>query len=155
MKPSLTTATDGISNKLKLMIDRGKSMQTFLNRNIYKMYQNAQRERWMSKNESEGSRWLKLDSRYAKYKREKYAAYEGAGTKILIATGALFHAAIGPAQGQRKIVTNSKLYISTAIPYAGYVNEARNFTKWGSKTMRDINKAIKDFVFFNIKRGEA
>lgn len=149
----ISTVSDGITLKLNAMIDRGKSMTSFLDRNIYQMYQNFERTRWITEGASEDSKWDQVGDNYAKYKRKKFADYEGGGTKLLIATGTLFHAVIGPAQGQRKLVTNTQLYISTDVPYAGYVNERRNFTNWGKNSLIQYKKAISDFIFYNIKRG--
>jgi len=121
MKPSLKVTSSGASMKLETMLDRGRAMQSFLDRNIYRIYQNAQRDRWMTENSSQsgnGQKWEPLDSAYATRKRRIYASYEGGGTKMLVATGKLYKAVVGPGQGQRKIVTNSKLYISTTVPYA-------------------------------------
>lgn len=153
MSVSLKTVKDGITVNLKGLLDRGRAMQSFLNTNIYQMYQNIQRERWMTENASETEGWKSLSTKYAAYKLKKYAGSEYGGDKMLIATGDLFKAVIGPGSGQRKMVTNTKLYISTDIPYAGYVDEKRNFTNYGQDSKDKFNNAIKDFVFFNIKRG--
>lgn len=156
MKPSLKVTSSGASMKLETMLDRGKSMQSFLNRNIYQIYQSAQRERWMTENSSQsgnGQRWERLDPTYAKRKRRIYASYEGGGSKMLVATGKLYKAVVGPGQGQRKIVTNSKLYISTNVPYAGNVDDARSFASWSPAFRARVMKAITDFIQFNINRG--
>ena len=142
--------------KLETMLDRGRAMQSFLDRNIYRIYQNAQRDRWMTENSSQsgnGQKWEPLDSAYATRKRRIYASYEGGGTKMLVATGKLYKAVVGPGQGQRKIVTNSKLYISTTVPYAGHVDDARSFTSWSPAFRHKVMKAITDFIKFNINRG--
>ena len=149
----ITTVSKGITDKLNGMIDRTKSMQSFLETYIYRMYQNAENERWLTENQSEGPQWDQVGDNYAKWKRKKFAAYEGAGTKLLIATGTMYHAVVGPAQGQLKLVTNTKLYISTDVPYAGEVNKLRNFSRWSSDTYASFNRAIKDFIVHNINRG--
>lgn len=147
MKPSLKKVNDGVSKRLQGMLDRANSIRSFLDRNIYRMYQNKQRERWMSENQTEGQQWHAVGEQYARYKKKRFSSYEGAGEKLLIATGNLFHAVIGPGMGQRKIVTNTKLYIAVGVNYAGYVNDIRNFTEWSQRSKEDYAVAIKDFVF--------
>lgn len=154
MKPSLKVTSNGASLKIGTMLDRAESMRSFLNDNIYRIYQNAQRDRWMTVNNSQGKEWRALDPVYAVLKRKIYATYEGGGTKMLIATGRLYKSVIGPGQGQRKIVTNRSLYIATGVEYAGFVDEVRPFTTWGDPFRKKVSKAISDFVMYNIRRSE-
>jgi len=151
---NLTVTNNGVSLALTALIDRGRSMQSFLNRNIYRIYQNAQRTRWMTENESEGGRWKGLNAKYERYKRKRFASYEGAGTKMLIATNRLYKSVIGPGNGQRKIVTNSSMVISTNVGYAKYVDDARSFSTWGPEFRAKIKQSIGDFIMYNIQRGE-
>lgn len=154
MKPTLKVKNTGASLKIDAMLDRGQSMRSFLNTNIYRIYQNAQRDRWMTVNNSQGKEWKELDELYAERKRRVYATYEGGGTKILVATGRLFKAVIGTGRGHKKIVTNKSLYIATSVEYAGFVDEVRTFTTWGSPFRQKVMKAITDFIQFNIRRNE-
>lgn len=150
----LKAVQDGITISLNAMLDRGAAMQSFLNRNIFRMYQNAQRDRWMTENESQGDLWKRLTPAYAERKKKLYATYEGGGEKMLIATGKLFKSVIGPGDGMRKIVTNKSLFIATGVEYAGFVDDARTFTKWSPGFRAKIQKAINDFVIYNIRREE-
>lgn len=148
MKLSITTESNGIVLNLNKKLERINSMQGFLNKNVYQMYQNAQRTRWMTENSSETGRWKRLEPRYEQYKRTKFASYDGQGTKMLIATGALFKAVVGPGNGQRKVATNKSLYISVSTPYSGYVDEVRSMSTWSQKTIHDWHTAISNFIFF-------
>jgi hypothetical protein len=157
MKASLSVSDNSGMIKIETMLDRGKSMQSFLNRNVYRIYQNAQRSRWITENASEGGetgRWEKLNPTYAERKKKIYAAYEGAGEKMLIATGRLFKAVVGPSNGQIKVVTNTSMTISTSVEYAKYVNEARSFSTWGPSFKAKVKKAIGDFILYNIGGAE-
>ena len=154
MKPSLKVVENGVSLKIGSMIDRGQAMRSFLNRNIYRIYQNAQRERWETINNSQGREWKPLNEVYAQRKKRLFASYEGGGSKMLIATGRLFKSVVGPGKGQRKIVTNKSLYIATSVPYAGFVDDVRTFTTWGAPFRQKVKKAVSDFIFYNIERGE-
>lgn len=156
MKPTLKVTSEGATLKIDSMLDRGRAMQSFLNRNIYRIYQNAQRDRWETENSSQsgnGQRWEPLNRDYAIRKRKIYQNYEGGGTKMLVATGKLYKSVIGPGQGQRKVVTNDKLYIATSIGYGQYVDEARSFTTWSPAFRKKVMKAVTDFIRFNIKGG--
>ena len=149
--------SDIIQIKLNALIDRGKSMQSFLDRNIYRIYQNAQRTRWMTENASEGGasdKWAKLNDLYAERKKKVYASYEGGGEKMLIAPGALFKAVIGPGNGQLKVVTNTSMIISTNIEYAKHVDYARSFSTWGPDFRAKIKKAINNFILWDIRGAE-
>lgn len=148
---SIQFVNKGIQERLEKMSKRTESMQGFLDRNVYRMYQNFQRTRWMTENDEVGNgRWHALNNKYAMYKKKKFASYEGNGTKMLIATGKLFKAVIGPGNGQRKVVTNKSLYISVNVPYAGYVNDVRSIGDWNTETMRKMKKAISNYAFFAI-----
>lgn len=135
-----------VTAKLRGMAQRASAVRGFMIRNIYPMYQNAQRERWMTENTSEFSRWEKLDPIYAARKRKEFAEYEGGGTKMLIATGKLFHSVIGPGEGFRMVATNTGLTIATSIEYAPFVNEKRPFREWSPRTIKKMRDAIADFM---------
>jgi len=152
MSVSLKTVSNGIQKNFEGMLKRENAMQSFFSRNIYAMYQNAQRKRWETENFSEGRGWEPLEPRYADWKRSKFAAYEGSGTKMLIATGKLYKAVIGPGSGQKKVVTNKGITISISTPYAWPVDAVRPFTEWSEKTAHEMMKAISDFIFKNIQR---
>lgn len=120
-----------------------------MNRNVVRAYQNLQRKRWMTENESEGRKWEPLNPTYAKAKRKKWAAAPGGGRKMLIASGKLYQSVIGPGEGFRKVATPRQLIISTSVEYAVHVNEARPFTRWSRESIAEFQRMIKDFIFKN------
>lgn len=152
---SLKKLSNGIEKNLQAKLQRANSLQSFLNRNVYAMYQNFQRTRWMTEGSSEGQQWAPLSPTYAKYKLKRYSEYPGGGSKMLIATQKLFNSVVGPGQGQRKVVTNRQLTIYTNTDYANFVDEKRNFTKWSSNSMIIFYNAITSYVFKNILTDEA
>lgn len=127
-------------------------MQGFLNRDVVEAYRNIQRKRWVTENASEGGeskRWAALNPAYAKRKLTQFAGYEGAGKKMLIATGKLYKSVIGPGAGFRKVATNKTLTISTSVEYAQHVDEARSFTTYSKASILGLRKMIRDFMFYN------
>lgn len=115
----LTAKNDKITKKLEGMLTKSRSMQSFLTRVIYPMYQNMQMQRWQTEGGSEGMKWQPLSSLYAarkliiygggpKYKwvgghgegmpwasAGSWPTYPGSGTKMLIGKGRLASAVIG------------------------------------------------------------
>lgn len=142
----------GITDRLNAMRKRANAMQGFLNRNIFTMYQNFQRERWMTENRSEGVRWERLNPEYQSRKKRQFAAYPGKGTKMLIATGTLLESVIGPGKGFRKVVSPKRLYIFTVLDYARHVNKTRPFTGFSEKSMEKVRVALRDFISRGINR---
>lgn len=151
---NLKFINNGIKDQLQGMVNRANAMQGFLNRNIYRMYQNAQRDRWITENQSEGRQWDKLSPGYSKYKPKKYANYPGGGRKMMIATGRLAAAAQGKSPELYKIATNKQLILTIkGIEYASHADESRTISKWSNETMDKMYKAISDFAFHNILKG--
>jgi hypothetical protein len=156
MSVKLSTVSDGITKMLKGMRQRERALQSFLNKNVLEQYRNIQRKRWMSENLSEsGIKWTRLNAAYARRKRKQYAAYEGGGTKMLIATGKLYKSVIGPGDGFRKITTPRTLYLATTVDYARFVDEARSFTEYSPESVREIRLSVAKFVFKGILKQSA
>jgi hypothetical protein len=149
MSAKVTRIQDSITSRLDGMLDRAKSIRTFLDRNIYHMYQDVQRERWMTQNKSEGTEWTKLSPSYAKFKLKKFAQYPGGGSKMMIATNKLFKSVIGPGEGFKKVVEDRSITISTSIPYAVHADAARTFTTYSPETQQRFRKAVAQYVFNN------
>lgn len=165
---------DNISRKLEDMARNAKDGAGFLNRVAYVMYQNAQIDRWMSENASQGSKWTPLNAKYAAWKKRAYGggkkyryypslgltrpigdypSYPGKGTKMLIAKGSLVGSVIGNnpeyktgLEYHRKFVTDSTLTVETTIPYASYVAEKRPFMEFSASTLRDMRQAYAQWV---------
>lgn len=158
-KTGLIQVMRGIEDNLQGMLDRSKAVQGYLNRNVYRQYQNAQRARWMSENDSEGAKWKALDPKYAARKKIKFASYPGAGSKMLIATSRLFSAVVGEGSNSegksehRKTATSKSLEIKWSTPYAVYVDDARPFSEFGDKTMQEIYDGLAKFLIENELRS--
>jgi len=170
-----TILTDGIGNKLRLMLDRSNLASGFLNRYAYPRLIRMQRERWMTENDGQ---WEPLSEKYQKYKSKKFARFPGSGTKMLIATNQLFSAVTGEDQKyHRKIVKDNHLeidivvessgtrgrqaksakersekvtgdadFVLPAFTYAGFVNANRNFTEITPAAIDDITKEWNKYV---------
>lgn len=135
------------------MLDRSKKTKAYLDRVIYRQYQNAQRKRWISENSSEGIVWSRLNPKYAESKKKRFAAYPGQGTKMLIATGQLQSDVIGGGSGHRKIVTDDSIAINWTTPYAVAVDSVRTFSTFGEKTMDEMYSGIAKFIMVGELRG--
>lgn len=149
---SIEMKQQGISEYLKSLTMRAASLQSFLNNNVVKQYQNIQRKRWITENNSETGQWAPVSTDYAKAKKRRFASYPGRGTKLLIATGKLQKSVIGPGDGFRKVTTPRSLTISTSVEYAPYVDKERSFSTYGRESIAELKGMIKDFVFKNIVR---
>jgi hypothetical protein len=152
-KVGLKQVMSGIEDQIKGMLDRSKSMAAYLDRIVYRQYQNAQRQRWITENASEGQRWIPLSANYRWWKEYAFADFPGHGTKMLIATGRLFAAVVGPGGGEhRKTTTDHSLDVGWTTPYAAYVDELRPFADFGPKTMDEIYLGLGEFLMKNIIR---
>jgi hypothetical protein len=139
----------GITDRLQGMLDRNRSIRTFLVRNIYPMYRNVQAKRWKSEGKSEGSAWKRLDADYSKRKLTQFAEYPGQGTKMLVAKYNLYPSVVGPGNGFRMVVDETKMRLFTAVDYAPYVNEIRPFDTYSAKTRKRFRSALKDYITSN------
>lgn len=146
MAESLKKTQNGIENRLNGMIDRASGMQGFLDRVIFRLYQNAQRQRWMTENQSEGEKWRPLSPGYDIWKKKKFASFPGGGEKMLIATNRLFPSVVGESGETRKVVTNRGLVVATTVPYAPKVAEIRPFMKFGKATIDKMKKSLRDYI---------
>lgn len=138
-----------IDQRLEGFLDRSKSVRAFLIRNIYPMYQNVQAKRWKTENASEGGKWQPLESGYEARKKTQFAQYPGAGKKMLIAKYKLFPSVIGPGNGFRMVVDDTKLFLYTSTPYAEYVNAKRPFDTYTKATRAKFRRALKDYIINN------
>lgn len=146
MNVKLKKKEDAIGERLKQMTDRSNSIQSFLKRVTLKQYKDAQRDRWMTEGKSEDKPWDQLNSKYAEYKRRKFADYPGAGQKMMIRTNALYE---GTVDRPNVIATNKALKISVNTenaPYADYANEARPFMKFSQSTIDEMKHKILEYL---------
>lgn len=154
MNVKLKQAKTEISSYLSGLKKREAALRSFLNTTILQTYKNAQMRRWMTENESEGKAWDPPKDPYKTQKLERFKNYPGGGRKTLIATSNLLRSVIGAGPGFQKVIEKNQLIVRTAIEYAGYVNEARNFTTWSKKTSKNFDKLVADFLFKGIRGGK-
>lgn len=145
----LTLVADGITQQLEGYVKRANALEGYLNRVVVEQYRNIQRTRWMTEGASEGKQWDPLSPRYSAWKRVHYKSYPGAGTRMLVATGRLQKGVIGMSPDFRKVTTPRSLTISTAVEYAEHVNEARSFTTYSTKSLKEILTGINKFLLKN------
>lgn len=171
----LIKTSDGIGQALNAFIQRGKTVQAYLNRKAYRQYQTAQKERWQSENTSETGQWAPLSTKpffaywekgpdgkfgtyyaggYEEQKKYLYAEFPGGGNALMIATGKLSQAAMGRGDGKLKVITNTTMTVGiddSAIPYGKWAAEARPFMHFGPTT---IQKITGDLARWLIEGGD-
>lgn len=155
---SIKSLTEEIEKALEGMVKRANMIPAYLNRVVYREYQNAQRKRWETENAGDdfaGGQWQSLDLAYATWKKKKYAGYPGGGTKILIRTNRLFSGVVGPGADHRKIVDDRSIRIATAVPYGQYVDNTRTFSQWSPVFYNRIYKDLGEYLFKAILKGSS
>ena len=126
------------------VVKRAEKGTAFLNRVVYPIYQNFQRERWVTQN---WGKWPNLDSRYAQYKLKRFAKFPGGGRHMMIATNTLAPSVIGDSKKfHRKLVDNRKLIVGTTVPYAKYANNAREFDEMPIKFWDEVAKEYVKYL---------
>lgn len=169
---SLKKVESNIQNRLSALVKRAKLGRGALTRVIYPMYQNAQRNRWMTENTSEGSKWAELTPKYKSYKLRRYGGgarynwvggrgesrpwvlsgaswpnYPGSGTKMMIATNRLFNSVTGDTLDDHKVLfTDESMEIRTTVDYSSDANSKRNFTTFGDATISKMKSAYFGYV---------
>lgn len=179
MKAGIRQVGDGLQ-KLKDMLARGQDKQAAFAR-VYPMYQKLQAERFETQNASETGSWRDLDPAYAKYKRRRYGggdrraskthaagawnSYPGAGSKMLIGTGMLAGAVIGPSKGSKFVsgtqnhkamFTPTQMVISVeesgtnpdgnSFDYPHFVADIRPFMSFGTQSIEAMKDTVRQFV---------
>lgn len=151
-------------DKLKALIARGDNTRAAL-ASVYPVYQELQIERFKTENASEGGRWDSLEPSYQKQKLRRFRSYPGSGNKIMVGTGMLAGAAIGPTDANpypvgidkhRAIFTNKSMTVYVAqsgknpegrpFTYASFANEKRTFTKFSRRSTDRMREAIRSYV---------
>src|SRR5271166_4593164 len=145
------------------MLSRGASFQGGAAR-IYKLYQMFQTERFESENSSEGSSWDDLTEPYKTYKLKRFKSFPGNGSKMMIATGTLAGAAIGPGapfasegiSAHRALFTDQsmEIYIDTSgvnaegkpFSYAKYANDKRPFMSFSEDHLNQMGNELSQFI---------
>ena len=176
----ISLVSDPYSKWVKKTLDPN-NMQGGIAR-IYAMYQALQANRFQTENASEGSVWPDLNEDYKEYKLKRYgggkkrptkkdprtqwASWPGGGRKMLIGTGTLAGAVIGPSKGnpfdQSGIFAHNVLFTSNSLMvtisssginaegkpfnYPQYVNEKRPFMKFSSDSIDQMKQALSQFI---------
>ncbi len=159
------------------------NMSGALARAVYPMYQQLQMNRFQTQNASEGASWQPLNETYRKYKLRRYGggkkrpskknpatewkSWPGNGTKMLIGTGTLAGAVIGPGlQGNpfppqgiaahQRLITGKTMIITInesganaenhPFVYAKYVNLKRNFMTFSDDSIAQMKQALIQFL---------
>ncbi len=158
-KASLISIGRGITDQLEGMVKRANLLPGYLNRVVYREYQNAQRARFNSENVGEdfdGGQWASVDPDYETWKEAKYGDNPvGKGKKINIATGRLFMGLVGPSEDHRKLVDEKSITITHSVEYGRYVDEKRTFSSWSDKFYNRLYAGTADYLIKNIIRGGA
>lgn len=133
------------------------ALQTWMARNAYPMYKNAQKQRWITQNASEGVTWKEVTTKYQKWKDNMLAKNPGkypGGKRILVLTGTLADSVMGrKLDFHRAIFTERGFSVATTLPYAKYVNDVRPFAGFGDRTTNKIKDSLRAFVLKHISKG--
>lgn len=152
-KASIKSLNNNIRKHLDEMMEKATHLRGFMERVVYPSYLKAQMKRWMTEGRSDGHGdlppWQPLSARYKAWKLKRWASAPGGGTKMMIASGRLFQAAMNQGPGHRKIVTDRSLIVGIdpgVVPYAKYVNAERPFFIFSDEMMDGLKDKYKKFV---------
>lgn len=151
----LELTQNALEQRLNEILTRAKSTQGASAR-VYPVYQALQTQRFMTENASEGQQWDPLKGEYAKYKVKKYSSSPGGGRKMLIATGHLAGAVIGPGapfpgtESHRAIFKPWSMQISVSLNYAQYVAARRPFMSFSDASMQKMKAALSQYLVGDI-----
>lgn len=153
-KNGIEFKADSVIKRLDQMVMNAKpeAIRGYFMRYVLPQYKNAQRERWASENNTQGTQWKELASdAYAKRKiklaREK--GYPGGGTKLMILSGNLVGAATGENKGLYVISAGTQFTIGVstdAVPYAGYASKARPIMQFNKETINEWVKPLRKLL---------
>lgn len=181
MSDPLTLVQNGFQSWVKKVLDPN-NIQGALARGVYPLYQQFQTQRFQTENASEGTAWVSLEPKYAQYKlkrygggkkrpskkdpRDQWQSWPGAGRKMLIGTGTLAGAVIGPSRGNpfnsSGISAHSALFTSTSMTiqvntgglnaegrkfvYPPFVNQKRPIMEFSTDHLNQMKAAILQFL---------
>lgn len=147
-----------VKNNIETLTKMTQSSMFFegwANRNLPRLYANAERTRWITEGVSEGSQWKPLSPLYRERKKKLYGGYPGGGNVTLIATSRMLAGILPPEErgdvvashGEefRKLINGKRIIFSTINPYAEDVNAVRDFSSWSSSTIKTF---VKDYVSY-------
>lgn len=178
---SISIVKNGFSDWVKKVLDPN-NIQGALSRGVYPLYQQFQTQRFQTENASEGSTWVPLQDKYQKYKLRRYGggnkratkkdprtqwqSWPGSGSKMLIGTGTLAGAVVGPSQGNpfnsQGIGAHQALFTSTSMTinintsglnaegkkfvYPPFVNNKRPFMEFSTDHIQQMKDAVAQFM---------
>jgi len=132
-----------------------QAMVTFFSRTLYPFYKIKQKERWITRNASEGATWTDISSKWKTIKtslKKKYPDKYPGGDKVLVFTGDLFNSVVGRTTEYHRVAfTPKKFTVTTTIPYAEHVNAIRPFTGFGDNTNDEIREKLSKFLRASLK----
>lgn len=161
MATGITEVRNDFKIKMEKMLSQAGSVPSAMSR-IYPMYQKFQTQRFMTENSSQGTTWAPLSPVYAERKRKRFSGYPGAGGRLMIATGTLAGAVIGPGapfQGtdhHRFITTSTGMTISVEqsgvnaagkpFNYAEFAAEKRPIMTFNEDSIEQMKKELAKFI---------
>lgn len=156
----LKRVQDDFTDRMKDMLSAAKAPQAGFAR-LYKLYQKFQTERFKTENQSEGKTWIRLNEIYSTRKRKDFRSFPGSGSKMMIATGTLAGAVIGPGSPfsgtdrHRALFTNTSMQIfveetgtnakGQKFDYAGYASEDRPVMEFSDQHIELMKEELRKF----------
>lgn len=133
------------------------AIQGWFMRNLLPMYKNAQIQRWMTQNASEGETWKPISSSWIKRKQalkiKDEERYPG-GQAVMIFTKTLFKAVTTIDRKFSRVLATSKTFtVATTLPYAKYANAQRPFVGFGKSTDDKFKNEMTKFIRGHLKRS--
>lgn len=148
---------DDINSRLEKMIESAGNFEQLWTRSLKPRYQNYQMKRWKAQGAiGEQGKWKPLTKKYEDWKKGPKSKAQHGGKFILILHGTLVESVIGmhaySGEGvsyYREKVEKDNVQVSTSLPYAGYVDHERSFTKYDKKFISEM----KMILLKNLKVG--
>jgi hypothetical protein len=155
--------TDDFKQVMDHMLSRAASFEGAAAR-IYPLYQKFQTDRFQSENSSEGSAWPDLNESYKESKLKRFQSFPGHGSKMMIATGTLAGAVIGPGSpfasegisAHRALFTPNSMEISIdtsgtnaqgkPLSYAKFAAEKRPIMEFSDDHLEEMKDELQKFI---------
>lgn len=156
---------DSVTKSLNEKIQNAKSLDIIWKRSLKKDYLEYQKQRFITENDRNGG-WKKLNPKYAAYKKniagtggkvkrlvlskdkritKNKQVIEG-GIKLMVFTGQLRDSILAKNNEYKEITTPSSVTVLTTVPYAGYADSQRTFTKFDPKFREFLRKKIAHII---------
>lgn len=161
----MSTGITSVKNDFQITVDKMMSQAGSIPAamaRVYSIYQKLQTQRFMTENESEGERWRPLSTKYAQRKSKQFGKYPGGGSKLMIATGTLAGATIGPGapfdgvDRHRFITTSTGMTVSVEqtgknaagrpFTYPEFAAEQRPIMRFSEASIDKMKEELKKFI---------